>query len=236
MKVNPNSNIPLYKQVLSHLNQKIADGVWQPGDKLPAETTFMEEYGVSRITMRAAIAELVEEGILVRTQGKGTFVAQPKSMYKANDHFGFTRSCILAGKKPTTKLISAEIIFPTLQDIEFLGVKETEQIIATTRLRLVDDEPTMIEVNHYTQNFTFLLNENMEGSLFELLGNKYNIYVAESIRTLEICYSTKSEADLLDIKANTPLLLFKDKQKDAAGNPMFISRQVYCTDKLKFYL
>ena len=72
--INPNSVVPMYKQVLNILNEKISSGELKPGDKLPSEAALIKEYGVSRITIRAAITELVEEGILARSQGKGTFV------------------------------------------------------------------------------------------------------------------------------------------------------------------
>ncbi len=235
-KVNPNSIVPMYKQVLNILTEQIKKGQLKPGDKLPSEAALMNQYEVSRITIRGAITELVEEGILERSQGKGTFVATPKSLYTAKDDFGFTRSCILAGKKPTTKLLSSEMIYPSQNYIDYFGIKETQKILCTKRLRFVDEEPTMIETNHYAPTLEFLLNESLEGSLFELLGTKYNIYVDESVRTVEVYIATKEDAALLKVKNNTPLLLFKDRQKDSEGKPLFISRQVYCTERLKFYL
>lgn len=234
--INPNSIVPMYKQVLKIISNQIKNGELKPEDKLPSEASLMKRFGVSRVTIRAAISELVEDGILVRSQGKGTFVATPKSLYKADDRHGFTRSCLLAGKTPSTKVLSVEMIHPTSQDIEFLNIKETDMIVCSKRLRLVDNEPTIIETNHYPASFSFLLNENLEGSLFELLSSKYNILVSESIRTLEVYYPNKDEASLLGVKQSTPLLLFKDKQKDANGNPLFISKQIYCTTNLKFYL
>lgn len=234
--INPNSIVPLYKQVLRILSDKIKSEQLKSGDKLPSETALMETYNVSRITIRAAIAELVDDGILERSQGKGTFVAAPKSLYRANDNYGFTRSCFRAGKTPATKLISAEYVYPTQNHTDFFGISESEKIICTKRLRYVNDEPTMIETNHYEPSFSFLLQENLEGSLFELLGNKYGIFVADSKRTLEVCFPTKEEAALLAIKQNQPLLLFKDRQRDSKGQPLFVSKQLYCTDRLKFYL
>lgn len=234
--INPNSNVPMYKQVLNIISNQIHSGELKAEDRLPSEIDLMKKFNVSRITIRAAISELVEEGLLVRSQGKGTFVASPKTLYKANDGYGFTYSCRLAGKTPATKLISKEIIYPNSQDMEFFGIHETDKIICTKRLRFVDGEPTMIETNHYPASFSFLLEENLEGSLFELLGEKYNIHVHESIRTLEVYYPTKEETALLGIKHNIPLLLFKDIQKDSNEKPLFTSKQVYCTERLKFYL
>ena len=72
--INPNSVVPMYKQVLNILNEKISSGELKPGDKLPSEAALIKEYGVSRITIRAAITELGEEGLLARSPGKGTCV------------------------------------------------------------------------------------------------------------------------------------------------------------------
>jgi GntR family transcriptional regulator len=226
----------MYKQLTKIIMSKIENGQWKAGDKIPSETELLKEYNVSRITVRAAITALVEDGILTRSQGKGTFVASQKSLYEANDHIGFTRSCLLAGKTPATKLLKAELVYPDAEIKEFLRLKEDEKVIMMERLRFVDNVPISIEANYYPLSFGFLLNENLEGSLFELLENKYHIFIAHSERTLEVYSATDYEAGLLKIKQNTPLLLFTDKQTDSENKPLFTSKQVYCTNSLKFYL
>lgn len=232
--VNPNSVVPMYKQILKILSDRIASGVWGPGEKLPPENALMQEFGVSRITVRAAIEELTDSGILVRSQGKGTFVASPKSTYRANDLIGFTRSCLLAGKVPTTKLIKREWAYPNQSDMEFLSIPETERIIYTERLRFVDGNPTLIEVNHCSPELSFLFDENLEGSLFDVL-EKHGISIENRHRSLEICYATKDEANLLNVEKNKPLILFRDEQFDQNGRPLYLSKQVYNTDHMKFY-
>ena len=233
--INPNSVVPMYKQVLNILNEKISSGELKPGDKLPSEAALIKEYGVSRITIRAAITELVEEGILARSQGKGTFVSEPKTSYRANDLVGFSKACIMEGKTPSTKVLSVELVYPTQKQMNYFGIAENEKLICTKRLRYVNDNPTLIEINHYPSRFSFLLEENLEGSLFDLLQNKYHIQIVNDMRSLEICYPTKEEMGLLNLKKSTPLLLFKDNQKDASGNPLFLSKQLYNTEHLKFY-
>ena len=232
--VNPNSVVPMYKQILKILSERIAQGVWGPGDKLPPESALMEQFGVSRITVRAAIEELTDSGVLVRSQGKGTFVASPKSTYKANDSIGFTRSCRLAGKTPTSKLVKAEWIYPNQADMDFLHVGESDKIILTQRLRFVDGNPTLIETNHCSPELSFLLTENLEGSLFELF-ESHGITIVNKHRSLEICYSTKDESELLKIEKNKALILFRDEQFDQNDKPLYLSKQVYNTEHMKFY-
>ena len=109
-KLNPSSSTPLYKQVYTILKSRIANGELKPGDKIPTENELIQEYGVSRITIRAAISELVEDRVLERAQGKGTFVCKPKDAYQADDSHGFTQSCYLSGKIPKTTLLTLEYV------------------------------------------------------------------------------------------------------------------------------
>lgn len=233
--VNPNSAIPLYKQIANIIAQDIKDEKYKDGDRLPSELTLKDVFGVSRITIRAAIAELIDEGLIVRSQGKGTFIAPQKSIMPATDHPGFTQACLLAGRTPTTKLLSIDYTYPSPAECQFLKLKETDMVIVSKRLRFIEKYPTVIETNHYITDLNFLFDEDLNDSLFKVLAN-HNIYVGESQRTLEICTATRAEADMLEIRQNTPLLLFKDKQIDQNGRPIFISKQLYTTERMAFYL
>lgn len=92
----------------------------------------------------------------------------------------------------------------------------------------------MVEVNHYPPSFSYLFEEDLNQSLFEIL-KKHNYHFVESERTLETCFPNAEECKLLEIKPNTPLLLFRDTHMDIEGNPSFLSRQIYNTQHLKFY-
>jgi len=233
--INPNSCIPMYKQVLDVLNEKITRGEFRPGDKLPSEADLMQYFGVSRITVRAALAELVEDGILTRSQGKGTFVAPQKIAYPAMDLPGFNRSCIIAGKKPSTKLLEKGWCYPSEKQAAFWGISSNEKIIYSKRLRFMDGVPTVIEVNHYPPHLTYLLEEDLNESLFNIF-NRYSYPYKVTERTLEICRATPEEAKLLNIKPNTPLLLFKDTHHELDDTPSFFSKQIYNSESTKFYL
>lgn len=81
--VNQNSAIPLYRQVADNLLSRIQAGEWQENDKLPSEFMLIQEFNVSRITIRAALSELVDNGVLIRSHGRGTFVAPRKEKLRA---------------------------------------------------------------------------------------------------------------------------------------------------------
>ena len=234
--IEANSIVPLYKQIVLSLRDDIAAGKYRPGDKLPSEAELMYEFGVSRITVRSAVKELEESGLVVRARGKGTFVSSgDKLVYAADDQESFSRSCQLSGKTASTQVIELSFTYPTLRDAKFLGVDDTVRVLRSRRLRSVDGEPTLLETNCYSDALSFLVNEDLTGSLMEVL-ESHGIGLGRNVRTLEVCFATDYEASCLNVEEGSPLLLFVDKRYGADDKPLFISRQVYCTERLKFYL
>ena len=229
------SAVPLYKQIVRDLMDQIETGEFKEGDKLPTEAELMERFDASRITVRAAIKELEDADIVERTRGKGTFVTMKRDSYAADDRESFTHSCTLSDKKPSTKVLETSWVYPSLKDMRFLGVREDENILQTRRLRLVDGVPTVLETNSYAPSLAFLDHEDLSGSLFEIL-ERHGITLGSNERTLQVCFANAYEADCLNVEEGAALLLFIDKRCDITGDPIFLSRQVYCTERLKFYL
>ena len=104
--IDYNSVIPLYEQVASALRADIQGGAFDATKRLPTEEELAEKYGISRITVRRAVGDLVEEGLVEKKQGKGTFIRTPK-MHKDMNRSGmsFTELCAVNGRKPSTRLI-----------------------------------------------------------------------------------------------------------------------------------
>lgn len=233
--VEANSVVPLYKQIVRALSDSIANGTYRPGDKLPTEAELIEQFGVSRITVRSAIKEMEDAGLVERARGKGTFVSSDTQMYAADDRESFTHSCQLAGKQASSRVLAMGWDFPSLRDAKFLGVDDTQKVLRSRRLRLVDDKPTMLETNSYSAVLSFLEHESLEDSLMAVL-DRQGIKMGPNMRTLEVCYASELEAAYLNVELDSPLLLFVDRRYTPSGEPLFISRQVYCTERLKFYL
>jgi len=236
--INPNSAVPMYRQISSILSEKITEGELVPGDRLPTELDLAQEYNVSRITVRAAIKELEDDGLVQRAQGKGTFVCKTKDPYflrQGDDLYGFTHACQMSGKEPKTELITMDYVLPSKKIQTFLNLSSGEKALFSSRLRYADNVPILIEYNYFIPTLSFLFDENLNGSLFSVL-NKHGYLVCTKMRNLEICCPTKEEASLLQIKPASPLLLFTDQQTSSDGSPLYVSKQLYCTEKLTFFL
>ena len=236
-ELNFASIIPLYKQISHNIAEEIIMGNLKPGDKLPPEKDLMERFKVSRITIRAATDDLAEDGLIVKGRGKGSFVAsQDKSSAIAKDVHGLTVTCASAGKSLETKVLSMDYIFPTTKDCRDLRIKQSESILESRRLRIVDGKKAIIEVNHYIPSLSFLGEEDLTGSLYEIL-RKHNVEAIQGDRTLEICRTTKTEASLFDIAPGTPLIMFRDIiMKSDDEKPIFTSKQLYNTQDMIIYL
>ena len=206
--VEANSVIPLYKQIVRALSDSIANGTYRPGDKLPTEAELIEQFGVSRITVRSAIKEMEDAGLVERARGKGTFVSSDTQMYAADDRESFTHSCQLAGKQASTRVLAMGWDFPSLRDAKFLGVDDTQKVLRSRRLRLVDDKPTMLETNSYSAVLSFLEHESLEDSLMAVL-DRQGIKMGPNTRTLEVCYASELEAAYLNVELESPLLLLQ---------------------------
>ena len=167
--VNQNSAIPLYRQVADNLLSRIQAGEWQENDKLPSEFMLIQEFNVSRITIRAALSELVDNGVLIRSHGRGTFVAPRKEKLRAAGDVGFTRSCAMEGKKATNMILNQDLVFPSKKDMAFFRIPEDERIIRIKRLRYVDNKPCVIETLHFAPQYHELLQADVTGSVTDTL-------------------------------------------------------------------
>src|SRR5205823_4815861 len=140
-----NSPLPRYYQLKEIMRERIRLGEWKPGDLIPSERELGETYGISRMTARQAITDLVNEGLFYREQGKGTFVSQHKITQQLIQLTGFTEDIRARGQRPGTKVLSAEMFPADEATAERLRISQGTLIFRLRRLRLADDEPLAIE-------------------------------------------------------------------------------------------
>ncbi|MEU1276328.1 GntR family transcriptional regulator [Streptomyces sp. NPDC005799] len=134
---------PRYYQIEQALRRRIVEQ--QPHDPLPSETELCAEFGVSRMTARAAVQKLVTEGLVYRVSGRGTFVAEPPTHRRAESLVNFSEEMRRKGRKASSQLISATIRLATDKEINRLLLKKSAQAVEIVRVRLADNVPTVLE-------------------------------------------------------------------------------------------
>ena len=144
------SDIPLYSQLVGIIKQNISSGKLGVGDLLPSESELCRAMGISRNTVRQAIGELEEEGLVVRKRGKGTFVADPNARGKYV-RYSFTTEISSAGKIPSSTMVDFGIVVPPAEVSRKMQLEEGTMVYCFTRVRNVDGEPLILETSYYPQ-------------------------------------------------------------------------------------
>ncbi|MDN5347547.1 MAG: GntR family transcriptional regulator, N-acetylglucosamine utilization regulator [Clostridia bacterium] len=145
MGLDKSSPIPLYYQLKEIIRQEIEGGLWGPGDCLPAEKEFCEKYGLSRATVRQALADLEQSGLVERRQGKGTFVRGPKVEEDLLGFYSFSREMRAKGLRPSSKMISIDRVPALGRLANLFQANAGEMLVRILRLRLLEDEPLFLE-------------------------------------------------------------------------------------------
>ncbi|MDD3139734.1 MAG: GntR family transcriptional regulator [Lachnospiraceae bacterium] len=236
MELDNNSTIPLYKQLESILIEQIESGVLSIGSKLPTEDELSKEYNISRVTVRKAMEALTNGCFIERKPGKGTFVSSKKIQRNISALLSFTDMCQMQGLKATAKTIRIDIIDPTEDESIQMGLNPHEKILILERLRYADNLPVTIEISKLPEEFFFLFEEDLTNSSLYTAFKKHNIYLTNSVKTLEIVHANYKEATLLNVPKNHPLLCITSVVSDALGNHQHLSKQLSVADKFKFII
>ena len=138
----PRSVIPLYRQLKDILKEDIESGVWKPGDRIPSENELRQQYDVSRNTVIKALEELVQEGLLRREQGRGTFVSSPKISHSLTGFYSFSNVLKAHGLEPRDVILSLEIQPAKPSVVQHLQLTESQDVWVLKRLRCAATSPS----------------------------------------------------------------------------------------------
>lgn len=232
-----NSPVPRYYQLKEILRERIRSGEWKPGDLIPSERELSETYGISRMTARQSITDLVNEGVFYREQGRGTFVTQNRITQQLLQLTGFTEDMHARGQRPATKLLSAAMCPSNEITAERLRVPAGHPVLRLQRLRLADGQPLAIEESHL--NFSGceqLVNDDLENnSLYALLETKYGLPLMEAEQELEAGLAGDAESASLNIPVGSPVLHIRRTTYTDRNRPIEYVTSVYCGEKYTFY-
>lgn len=225
------NSIPLYIQLKEKIEKHISEGLYK--DKIPSEREFMDEYYVSRSTVRQAIDELVKEGILEKRPGKGTYVCRKH----INDWLGSlsstTETIERMGMVPGAKLVESKVIMLPNHLQEITGLSEAYFI---KRIRYADNIPIGIESHYYPINLgekivSYDLNKV---TLYDLLENYFGIPTLQADQVIRADKVTADDAKLLNISTNDSILVANRKLVDIQGNFVEFEHARYRSDMYSF--
>ncbi len=235
MKIDKTSVVPIYFQLKTLIQGRVSSGEYPVGMCLPSEREYCEEYGISRMTVRQAISDLVNEGLLRRERGKGTYVSQPKIEQKLQVLTSFTEDMKRRNMHPGTRLIQMTTCPATGRVARQLGIEDGESVYEITRLRLADDEPMAIETAYVPINYLpdFTEEKVASGSLYKVMRER-GIEIAYATQTLEASLAKVTEASKLNIKNKAPVLLIERTTYASGGQAVEFVKSVYRGDRYKF--
>jgi GntR family transcriptional regulator len=209
--LDPNSPLPLYYQLKDLLKHKIYLSSWKPDQMIPSEAALSAAYNVSVGTVKKAIFELVNEGILCRRRGKGTFVARPNFDRSFIRFFRFALDEEGERIVPTSRVISSEVSLPSGQVRNVLRLGENEHIIVIKRIRMVRDIPLVLEDLHLPLRLFpgFEKMDIAEKLLYPIFEEKYNVPIIWADEFLEPKIATEQQAHYLGIEKGDPVIFIE---------------------------
>lgn len=239
--LNNQSEVPLYQQLSNIIKDKILTGEYKTGQLLPSEAKLCDFYRVSRITVRNAIQELVEQDILIKKHGKGTFIKENKFTSNLCNYRGFTSTCREKSIPVYTHVLCLKKQSPTTSQIRSLNLQPEDFVVYLERLRFADGHPVIIEHTYLPfHHYQFLLHKDMENrSLYETIAEETGVnpeeYCLSNIE-LETCGASPEEAHYLKISTGNPLFILNETIYTLSRQPVHHTQQIMSGNYFKFTL
>jgi GntR family transcriptional regulator len=228
--------VPLHHQVYLDLRDALDAGEWTPGDRLPPERELAERYGVSLITVRRALTDLARERRLERTRGRGTVVTRPPIPLDLDAPVSFMEEIRRLGHAPATRIVTARTMAAEPAVADPLGIAHGAQVVHLERLRMADGAPMLLEQVYLPEaRFPGLLAGDLEqGSLYELLAERYGTNVVRAREALEPVAIPAREAHLLGVEPGRPALRIEGLAFDDGVRPVELALTFVRGDRTRY--
>jgi GntR family transcriptional regulator len=207
--IDRTSPVPFYFQLRKLLEEQIVSGRWTPAYRLPGESALCEHFALSRTTVRQALAELEDEGLVRREKGRGTFVAEPRtSAWLLQSAHGFHEEGMRAGHSVTSRVLRKEVGPLPQWAADALVLPAESQGVTVERLRWVDGRLVMYVINHLPPELSeTVFSADLEtGSLYQVLEEREGLSVFGGARVVEAVRAEGDLAGLLEVEPGAPIL------------------------------
>jgi GntR family transcriptional regulator len=224
-----------HRQIIKFITSEIKQGHLKPYDRLPSENELCNQWQASRTTIRRAMDQLSERGVVLRVAGRGSFVAIPKISHQTSQILSFAEKMRAEGLGFTTKLILKEIIKPTEEITQALKLVTKNKILMIQRLHIVQNVPMALQTSFMPLKISRkLLNEDLESnSLNQLLREKCNVHLSRNDVWIEAHMVTKKERLLLGNPSVPLFLAVIGLTYNEQNEPVRFSRGVYRGDRVR---
>ena len=230
------ASIPLYLQLAGLLRGRIERGEWQAGQKIPSENELNRLYGVSRMTARQVLAQLVNEDLLFRVQGKGTFVAHPKISTRSPAYKGIREQLEGMGYAVATKVLVNDVVPADERVARALQIPAGEPGHEIRRVRLIaEGDPISLHVSYVPERLApvIAVDDLVNRQLCVVLDEDHGLRMSKISESLESTLPNAQEAKALKIRRTTPLLLLTHEIADSSARLFEFSRILFRGDKLR---
>ncbi|HNU06687.1 MAG TPA: GntR family transcriptional regulator [Pyrinomonadaceae bacterium] len=230
------SRIPLYYQLENVLREKISSGAFEPGDRMPTEIELIEQYGVSRITVRQALQALADDGLIERKQGRGTLVAARRSRKKrfsGTIHLtGSLDELIAMGMDTPVKVLEMNRVDADAHEAELLEIKPGTPIFRLKRLRLNEGKPFGLIINYLPDEIgsSLTMAELSSGALLHTMETKLGLKLDNAIQQIHAELADPYVAKLLDVRVGTALLSIERTVYTDENKPVEYVHTLYRSD------
>jgi len=221
---------PRYREIEAVLRERIAR--LRPGQRLPSDADLCQEFGVSRMTARHAMAQLADEGLVRRDPGRGTFVAEPPTHRRANFLMTFSREMRRQGRVPSSRIVERRTRRPTDRERVELRMDRSSEVVELRRVRLADHEPVCVETAVLSCRCveTVMAADLESGSLHEALINS-GIVPTRGQATIGAESASSDDAVLLGVKPGSPMLVERRLIFDQRGKPIERTESRYAAER-----
>jgi GntR family transcriptional regulator len=226
-------NKPLYNQIQEYIAELILSGKLAPDTKIQSEREFSEDLGVSRMTVRRAITELVNEGLLERRHGSGTYVAQPKVTYEAREMINYIQAMDKRNIATASQLLEFEVVAASRRLAELLGIQIGGPLYHVSVLRFANRVPVILERGFFPQSRWSKLEEwDLEKtSVYDLLTSVYKVTPSRISQTVEAVVAIDTVAQQLRVMEGFPLLLLsRIMYSEGTDQPIVFSQDFLRSD------
>lgn len=236
MEIDRKSHVPVYWQIKEDIHRQIMQGEILPKERIPSEPKLAESYGVSRLTARNAVTELVNEGYLNRVHGQGTFVTKPKFEESGARFSGFFDTMTRKGYKVSSRVLVAEEIIPDFEVLEQLKLTEGKKVYRIKRLRFAGKEPIGIQDVYIPAELSQgIVDIDLENdSIYRFLAEEKLLNLKNAKEKLEAVSADEENAALLGIQAGDPVLFTRRLTTLTGDIPIEYSRSWYRGDSYVF--